>query len=173
MCLKIVDDNGEPKICYHTVAPQFDENFKRFNTSIEGQQTAIYHTDSLFMSQSYNMESIEYAEAAQRSIDDISDISQIYNDIQQFLLSIKKEDLLDQRNYDWFKQKKEQALYYIKNHDKFNLQNILRSIDPSLFKNQDNAHYAIRQSFYLDELIDPSRRSYLYGISMSNTKINF
>lgn len=59
---KVVDENGEPKAVYHTVGAKFDPSFKKFDTHIEGRETAIYHTDSLGMSTSYNMESAsEYA----------------------------------------------------------------------------------------------------------------
>jgi hypothetical protein len=51
---KVVDENGEPKAVYHTVAGRYDPSFKKFDTHIEGRETAIYHTDSLYMSSSYN-----------------------------------------------------------------------------------------------------------------------
>ena len=51
---KVVDENGEPKAVYHTVGARFDPSFKKFDTYIEGRETAIYHTDSLGMSVSYN-----------------------------------------------------------------------------------------------------------------------
>lgn len=56
---KVVDENGEPKAVYHTVGAKFDPSFKKFDTHIEGRETAIYHTDSLGMSTSYNRESAE------------------------------------------------------------------------------------------------------------------
>ncbi len=54
---KVVDENGEPKAVYHTVGNRFDPSFKKFDTYIEGRETAIYHTDSLGMSTSYNTKS--------------------------------------------------------------------------------------------------------------------
>ena len=51
---KVVDENGEPKILYHTVSPSYDASFGIFNTTDEkGNQTMIYFTDDLDMSKSY------------------------------------------------------------------------------------------------------------------------
>ena len=51
---KVVDENGEPKILYHTVSPSYDASFGIFNTTDEkGNQTMIYFTDGLDMSKSY------------------------------------------------------------------------------------------------------------------------
>lgn len=51
---KVVDKNGEPHVTYHTVSDRYDPSFKKFDTTIEGAQVAIYHTDSYTMSASYN-----------------------------------------------------------------------------------------------------------------------
>lgn len=51
---KVVDSNGEPQITYHTVGSSHDPNFNKFDTNIEGVKTAIYHTDSITMSSTYN-----------------------------------------------------------------------------------------------------------------------
>lgn len=59
---KVVDKNGEPQVTYHTVSPDHDPNFKKFDTNIEGVKTAIYHTDSYQMSATYNPVSKEKEE---------------------------------------------------------------------------------------------------------------
>ena len=51
---KVVDKNGEPQATYHTVSLGHNPNFKKFDTNIEGFKTAIYHTDSMEMSISYD-----------------------------------------------------------------------------------------------------------------------
>lgn len=51
---KVVDKNGEPQVTYHTVSPSYNPDFKKFDTNIEGFKTAIYHTDNIEMSLSYN-----------------------------------------------------------------------------------------------------------------------
>lgn len=50
---KVVDENGEPLVVYHTVNPNYDASFEVFNTSIEGRETMIYHTDDKEMSFTY------------------------------------------------------------------------------------------------------------------------
>jgi hypothetical protein len=51
---KVVDENGEPIILYHTVLPSYNASFGVFNTiNEEGNQTMIYFTDNLDMSKSY------------------------------------------------------------------------------------------------------------------------
>lgn len=58
---KVVDENGEPLLIFHTTDLLGDPNFDTFNTHIEGFETAIYGTDSYDMSASYmDPESVEF-----------------------------------------------------------------------------------------------------------------
>ena len=50
---KVVNENGEPLVVYHTSDGTRNPNFNIFDTNIEGRQTAIYHTDNIDMSFSY------------------------------------------------------------------------------------------------------------------------
>ena len=50
---KVVDENGEPLVVYHTSDGSRDSRFNTFDTNIEGRESAIYHTDSEYMSLSY------------------------------------------------------------------------------------------------------------------------
>lgn len=50
---KIVDENGEPRVIFHTTRLVGDPNFETFNTEIRGFKSAIYGSDNLSMSQSY------------------------------------------------------------------------------------------------------------------------
>ena len=50
---KVVDENGEPLVVYHTVNPNYDASFEVFDTNIEGKETMIYHTDDREMSFTY------------------------------------------------------------------------------------------------------------------------
>lgn len=50
---KVVDENWEPLVVYHTSDGTRNPNFNIFDTNIEGRQTAIYHTDNINMSFSY------------------------------------------------------------------------------------------------------------------------
>lgn len=77
---KVVDENGEPKAVYHTVGERYDPSFKKFDTYIEGRETAIYHTDSLGMSVSYNTTSSE--EFSTYNLSDIPDEVAILNKIK-------------------------------------------------------------------------------------------
>ena len=50
---KVVDENGEPLIVYHTVNPNRDASFEVFDVFPEGKETMIYHTDDKEMSLTY------------------------------------------------------------------------------------------------------------------------
>lgn len=50
---KVVDENGEPLVVYHTVNPNRDASFEVFDTFPEGKETMIYHTDDKEMSFTY------------------------------------------------------------------------------------------------------------------------
>lgn len=50
---KVVDENGEPLVVYHTRDSFKGEDFNIFDTTIEGRETAIYSTNSKEMSSSY------------------------------------------------------------------------------------------------------------------------
>ena len=50
---KVVDENGEPLVVYHTVGDRYDDSFTIFDTSIEGDNSMIYSTDNFRMSDSY------------------------------------------------------------------------------------------------------------------------
>lgn len=50
---KVVDENGEPLVVYHTRDRNKGDDFNIFNTKIEGRESAIYATDSKEMSVSY------------------------------------------------------------------------------------------------------------------------
>lgn len=136
---KVVDKNGEPQATYHTVSIEHNPNFKKFDTNIEGFKTAIYHTDSIEMSLSYN----NYKAENYKEIKDY-DIS-IYNrytgiakkEILEELNDINKDDFLDERNYDWFLKKKEEFLHYIKNKELGNAEYILNSFRGLLKKNKE------------------------------------
>ena len=57
---KVVDENGEPLVVYHTSSLLRSPEFDTFDTNIEGFKTAIYATDSKYASKSYlNVESAE------------------------------------------------------------------------------------------------------------------
>ena len=55
-----VDENGEPKILYHTVGDKYDANFSIFNTHIEGKLTQIYTSDNKYLSESYSEKQQNY-----------------------------------------------------------------------------------------------------------------
>ena len=55
-----VDENGEPKILYHTVGDKYDANFSIFNTHIEGKLTQIYTSDNKYLSESYSEKQQSY-----------------------------------------------------------------------------------------------------------------
>ena len=55
-----VDENGEPKILYHTVGDKYDDNFSIFNTHIEGKLTQIYTSDNKYLSESYSEKQQNY-----------------------------------------------------------------------------------------------------------------
>ena len=50
---KVVDENGEPLVVYHTRDAYKGSDFSVFNTNIENRESAIYTTDSKDMSLSY------------------------------------------------------------------------------------------------------------------------
>lgn len=50
---KVVDENGEPLVVYHTRDAYKGSDFSIFNTNIENKESAIYATDSKDMSLSY------------------------------------------------------------------------------------------------------------------------
>lgn len=138
---KVVDSNGEPQITYHTVDLKHNPNFKKFDTNIEGFKTAIYHTDSIEMSISYNKNKAEnYEEIKDYDISVYSKYNEIANkEIHEQLNDINKDDFLDERNYDWFLKKKEEFLYYIKNKELGNAEGILKSFRGLLKKNKEKS----------------------------------
>lgn len=135
---KVVDKNGEPQVTYHTVDRKHNPNFKKFDTNIEGFKTAIYHTDSIEMSLSYNDDKAEnYEEIKDYDISEYNRQVKIANEeLFGALNDINKDDFLDERNYDWFLKKKDEFLYYLKNKDFTNAGNIVRSFDGLLKKNK-------------------------------------
>ena len=138
---KVVDKNGEPQVTYHTVSPRYNPNFKKFDTNIEGFKTAIYHTDSIEMSISYNEDKAEnYEEIKDYDISTYNRYNEIANkEIPEQLNDINKDDFLDGRNYDWFLKKKEEFLYYIKNKELDNAEYILNSFIGLLKKNKEKS----------------------------------
>lgn len=138
---KVVDKNGEPQVTYHTVSPRYNPNFKKFDTNIEGFKTAIYHTDSIEMSISYNEDKAEnYEEIKDYDISTYNRYKEIANkEIPEQLNDINKDDFLDERNYDWFLKKKEEFLYYIKNKELDNAEYILNSFIGLLKKNKEKS----------------------------------
>lgn len=138
---KVVDKNGEPQVTYHTVSPRYNPNFKKFDTNIEGFKTAIYHTDSIEMSISYNEDKAEnYEEINDYDISTYNRYKEIANkEIPEQLNDINKDDFLDERNYDWFLKKKEEFLYYIKNKELDNAEYILNSFIGLLKKNKEKS----------------------------------
>ena len=138
---KVVDKNGEPQVTYHTVSPRYNPNFKKFDTNIEGFKTAIYHTDSIEMSISYNEDKAEnYEEIKGYDISTYNRYKEIANkEIPEQLNDINKDDFLDERNYDWFLKKKEEFLYYIKNKELDNAEYILNSFIGLLKKNKEKS----------------------------------
>ena len=138
---KVVDKNGEPQVTYHTVSPRYNPNFKKFDTNIEGFKTAIYHTDSIEMSISYNEDKAEnYEEIKDYDISTYNRYNEIANkEIPEQLNDINKDDFLDERNYDWFLKKKEEFLYYIKNKELDNAEYILNSFIGLLKKNKEKS----------------------------------
>lgn len=138
---KVVDKNGEPQVTYHTVSPRYNPNFKKFDTNIEGFKTAIYHTDSIEMSLSYNEDKAEnYEEIKNYDISTYNKYNEIANkEIPEQLNDINKDDFLDERNYDWFLKKKEEFLYYIKNKELDNAEYILNSFIGLLKKNKEKS----------------------------------
>lgn len=177
---KVVDKNGEPQATYHTVSLEHNSNFKKFDTNIEGFKTAIYHTDSIEMSLSYN----NYKAENYKEIKDY-DIS-IYNrytgiakkEILEELNDINKDDFLDERNYDWFLKKKEEFLHYIKNKELGNAEYILNSFRGLLKKNKEtfvltgdpfNDEEKDFDTFYQSKLDDLERSFYdLYDAEKNN-----
>ena len=71
---KVVDENGEPLVVYHTSDGTRNPNFNIFDTNIEGRQTAIYHTDNIDMSFSY---------AGSIDTDNFSSLNFILSDVKQ------------------------------------------------------------------------------------------
>ena len=138
---KVVDKNREPQVTYHTVSPRYNPNFKKFDTNIEGFKTAIYHTDSIEMSISYNEDKAEnYEEIKDYDISTYNRYKEIANkEIPEQLNDINKDDFLDERNYDWFLKKKEEFLYYIKNKELDNAEYILNSFIGLLKKNKEKS----------------------------------
>ena len=138
---KVVDKNGEPQVTYHTVSPRYNPNFKKFDTNIEGFKTAIYHTDNIEMSLSYNEDKAQnYEEIKDYDISTYNRYKEIANkEIPEQLNYINKDDFLDERNYDWFLKKKEEFLYYIKNKELDNAEYILNSFIGLLKKNKEKS----------------------------------
>lgn len=138
---KVVDKNGEPQVTYHTVSPRYNPNFNKFDTNIEGFKTAIYHTDNIEMSLSYNEDKAEnYEEIKDYDISEYNRYKEIANkEIPEQLNDINKDDFLDERNYDWFLKKKEEFLYYIKNKELDNAEYILNSFIGLLKKNKEKS----------------------------------
>ena len=138
---KVVDKNGEPQATYHTVSPKYNPNFKKFDTNIEGFKTAIYHTDSIEMSISYNKYKAEnYKEIKNYDISIYNKYNEIANkEIPEQLNDINKDDFLDERNYDWFLKKKEEFLYYIKNKELDKAEYILNSFRGLLKENKEKS----------------------------------
>lgn len=101
---KVVDKNGEPQVTYHTVGHRYNPNFKKFDTNIEGRKTAIYHTDSIIMSSSYNNTSYDIATSFNNVT--LKKYSQWYTDSKMTVISIlnnvEESDFKDKRNFDWF-----------------------------------------------------------------------
>ena len=56
---KVVDENGEPLIVYHTASGKYKADFNKFDTFIEGQESAIYATNNYKMSETYRALEVE------------------------------------------------------------------------------------------------------------------
>lgn len=56
---KVVDENGEPLVVYHTRDRNKGDDFSIFNTKIDGRESGIYATDNKEMSVSYKKLSIK------------------------------------------------------------------------------------------------------------------
>ena len=136
---KVVDKNGEPQVTYHTIDHRYNPNFKKFDTNIEGFKTAIYHTDNIEMSLSYNEDKAQnYEEIKDYNISEYNrQIKEANKELFGALNDINKDDFLDERNYDWFLKKKEEFLYYIKNKELDNAEYILNSFIGLLKKNKE------------------------------------
>ena len=178
---KVVDKNGEPQATYHTVSLGHNPNFKKFDTNIEGFKTAIYHTDSIEMSISYNKDKAEnYEEIKDYDISTYSKYNEIANkEIHEQLNDINKDDFLDERNYDWFLKKKEEFLYYIKNKELGNAESILKSFRGLLKKNKEksvlvNGPFSdYFETFYQSKLDDLEHSFYtLYENERDNSPYN-
>ena len=174
---KVVDRNGEPQATYHTVSIRHNPNFKKFDTNIEGFKTAIYHTDSIDMSISYNRNKAEnYEEIKHYDISIYNKYKKIANEeIFEQLNDINKDDFLDERNYDWFLKKKEEFLYYIKNKELGNAEYILNSFRGLLKKNKEKSVLVngpfddYFETFYQSKLDDLEHSFYtLYDAEKNN-----
>lgn len=134
---KVVDKNGEPQVTYHTVSHNYNPNFKKFDTNIEGFKTAIYHTDSIEMSLSYNEEKVEkYNEYKTTDYNKYNkELNSSKRDFIKQLESIKQSDFIDYKNYEWFKNLKQYILNRINNNDILNLSDELIPLEYLLKKN--------------------------------------
>ena len=101
---KVVDKNGEPQVTYHTVGNGHNPDFKKFDTNIEGFKTAIYHTDNITMSSTYN-DATSYILSSFNNAT-LKKYSQWYTDSKRTVISIlnnvEESDFKDKRNFDWF-----------------------------------------------------------------------
>lgn len=134
---KVVDKNGEPQVTYHTVSNRYNPNFKKFDTNIEGFKTAIYHTDNIEMSLSYNEEKVEkYNEYKTTDYNKYNkELNSSKRDFIKQLESIKQSDFIDYKNYEWFKNLKQYILNRINNNDILNLSDELIPLEYLLKKN--------------------------------------
>lgn len=73
---KVLDENGEPLVVYHTVNASYDASFGVFNTEVEGKPTMIYHTDDREMSFSYTRNHKKYKtlESVKKRLSEIPDL---------------------------------------------------------------------------------------------------
>ena len=173
---KVVDKNGEPQVTYHTIDHRYNPNFKKFDTNIEGFKTAIYHTDNIEMSLSYNEDKAQnYEEIKDYNISEYNrQIKEANKELFGALNDINKDDFLDERNYDWFLKKKEEFLYYIKNKEIGNAEYILNSFRGLLKKNKEKSVLVngpfddYFETFYQSKLDDLENSFYTLYENMSD-----
>lgn len=83
---KVVDENGEPLMVYHTVSPKYNADFNTFDTNIKGKTSFIYHAGSKEMSETYALNHKQYKtiETVKTRLDQIpQEIEKIKNFIEK------------------------------------------------------------------------------------------
>ena len=91
---KVVDENGEPLVVFHTVNPNYNADIRIFDTNIEGIPSMIYSTDDKEMSKSY------------------SNRKSAFRDLKEVKLLLNKRLMELKNNEDWIKQLQRDDLGY-------------------------------------------------------------